>query len=105
MSSPSRVLSLTARARRDIRHILAYTERRWGPEQANIYEEELDAALELIRSSPEMSRPRPELFADCRSRTAGQHIAYFRIRTNQVVVHRILHHKQNPDGKVRRNQN
>jgi toxin ParE1/3/4 len=104
MSSHSRPLSFTPRARKDFTRIIQYTEQKWGVTQADTYDEELNSVLELIRQSPEMSRERPELFLSCRSRPAGQHIVYFRIGRDAIVIHRILHHKQDPLGKVRNPQ-
>lgn len=104
MSFPKRPLSLTGRALKDMAGIVAYTDRTWGETQADIYEDELNSVFELIQTSPEMSRERPELFAGCRSRPAEQHVIYFRIREDVISVHRVLHHKQDPTGKVRNPQ-
>lgn len=84
-------LILTTEAQRDLADILLYTLQRWGEDQQDRYAMALEQGLVLLAENPEIGRSRPELFRGCRSYRVREHILYYVLRDEAVVIIRVLH--------------
>lgn len=84
-------LLLSPEAQGDVADILLYTLQRWGEEQQDRYAAALDKGLLLIQENPEIGRGRPDLFPGCRSYRVREHIVYYALQGETVVVFRLLH--------------
>jgi toxin ParE1/3/4 len=84
-------LLLSPEAQSDLTDILIYTLQRWGEEQQDRYAAALDRGLLLLQENPEIGRSRPDLFPSCRSYRVREHIVYYALRDEAVVVFRVLH--------------
>ncbi len=94
-------LTIEERARLDIEDALFYTQQRWGKEQRRRYRTRITRATRSLLDYPERGNPHDELFPGCRSLLVEQHVIYYRIDGDEIIVGRVLHGSQNPIGKVR----
>jgi toxin ParE1/3/4 len=91
MSSQRSELLLTTDARNDLRKILSFTKRTWGLEQAALYRQLLFERLDLLLTNPQLGRERDDIAPGARSIPVQEHLAYYEIPPNRIVVLRILH--------------
>ena len=91
MSGRNRRLVISARAERDLQHIVQHSLEAWGEEQCDRYAAALDRALETIAANPAIGRQRDDLRPGMRSMVVEQHAIFYRVTTTAVVVVRVLH--------------
>jgi toxin ParE1/3/4 len=91
MSVPERRLVITAGARRDLRGILRFTERRWGSGQKATYKARLDEAMHGLLVHPFRGQPRDDLSSGLHGLTVSAHIVFYRVSERDVTIVRILH--------------
>jgi len=84
-------LRLTTLARKDLVHILSYTEKTWGIQQANQYEIILHKALDTIRTHPQIGRILVDLDDDTLCFNAGRHLIFYTTEETTIFILRILH--------------
>jgi toxin ParE1/3/4 len=96
----SRKLRLSPEARADVREIRRYTAKQWGLRQRDRYAARLHQALGSLLDYPERGRPREELYAGCRSLLVEQHVIYYYLTDDEVVVDRVLHSSQDATDKI-----
>jgi toxin ParE1/3/4 len=87
-------------ARLDIQDILLYTREHWGIEQRHRYRRQLSNAMHALIDHPERGRPRDEYFPGCRSIVMEQHVIFYRLTNEEIIIGRVLHHSQDASGKV-----
>jgi toxin ParE1/3/4 len=101
MSAHRRSIRLSSRADRDFRGILLYTLQTWGPTQRRTYRAILTNGLHQIAQHPYVGQPRDDIFPGCRTLQIEQHVLYYyQPEADTIEVLRILHSRQNPEGKV-----
>ena len=101
MSAPSPLVVLAPQAERDYAFILVYTRRTWGERQKASYRATIAQALRSLREHPQTGRPRDDLFPGCRSIQVEQHVIYYyQPDPTEIVVLRILHHRQDASAAV-----
>ena len=101
MSARKLAVRLSREADRDVLDILLYTRRAWGTKQQATYETVMIQALEMLSQHPEAGRPRDDLFPGCRSAQVEQHVIYYhQPNAAEIVVQRILHHRQDASAAV-----
>ena len=86
---------LAPQAVEDLREIARYTQKKWGAIQTERYGEELELALQHLSLAPEVGKRREAITPGLRSLRVAQHVAFYRIQKNQILVLRILHPRQN----------
>ena len=77
---------LTLKARADLIDIWDFGADRWGPEQADDYEDGLRALIGLIADNPNMARERPELQEGVRVYPYRSHIIAFRVHRDGIAI-------------------
>jgi toxin ParE1/3/4 len=95
----NRKLRLTDEAESDLADILTYTLTRWGESQMYAYSEMIFDTLHQLLDFPERGISRSALQHELRSCPIGEHIAFYRIADNEIVVRRILHSRQKATRK------
>jgi len=100
MSARRHRLTIKPDARADIDWILLYTRKRWGIDQRRRYRAQLTQALKILREHPELGPERNDLFPGCRNRLVDEHIVYYSVSDDEIVIIRVLHGAQNASGKV-----
>jgi toxin ParE1/3/4 len=93
-------LIITPDARADINGIRLYTQQRWGIDQRRRYGARLRQAMRSLLDHPELGPARDDLYPGCRGLLVEQHVVFYRIADDQIVVGRVLHTSQDPAGKV-----
>ena len=88
------LLALAAYA--DLEDIDRYTLDTWGSVQRDHYISTLFHQFEVIASSPDMGRLRPELKEGVRSLPVLEHVVFYEQFENNCYVLRILHHRRDP---------
>jgi plasmid stabilization system protein ParE len=82
-------IRVSARADREFRLILAYTEQTWGTGQRDEYREILEAAFRRIQQYPEIGRPAKTGREGTREWILPHHIIVYRRSGNIVTILRI----------------
>jgi toxin ParE1/3/4 len=103
MSAPRTQVGLSAKARADVRNILAHTRKIWGEAQGTAYRDKIEKTLRVLINHPEIGERRDDLITGCRVLRIGSHIAiYQQITVNEIVVLRILHERQDAHAELER---
>ena len=100
MSSPSRSLTLSPKARQDIIDILRYTGETWGQAQLLSYRGTLNDALTLLTQRPDVGHSSQDLPASHRLYVVGSHVIIYRPRATDVAIVRILHQRMQIKGNL-----
>ncbi|WP_341938831.1 type II toxin-antitoxin system RelE/ParE family toxin [Marinimicrobium sp. C2-29] len=94
MSSKNvKAVNVTPRAKTDLRDIWLYGTETWGEDQADKYFYTLFEAMEGLALEPGKGRARPELLPQCSSYICGNHIIYYRERSDAVEILGVLHQR------------
>ncbi|MEA2515991.1 MAG: toxin ParE1/3/4 [Thermomicrobiales bacterium] len=80
--------------------IRRYTARQWGARQRDVYCARLNQGMRALLDHPERGHPRDELYLGCRSILVEQHIVYYYLGEDEIVVDRVLHGSQDATDKV-----
>ena len=81
----------SAQAEQDLTDIWIYTAEEWNLAQADIYIEELVAGIERPSTHPELGYSREDIQAGYRSLNVSQHIAFYTVTEEEVLIVRVLH--------------
>jgi toxin ParE1/3/4 len=87
---------LTPAAQRDLSGIWDFTEQRWNAEQAEVYVNELRAAIERIAADPDRGHACDEIREGYRRYRIGSHLLFYTESEHSVDVVRILHQRIDP---------
>ena len=85
---------LSRRAKADLDDIWAYSERRWGVEQAADYARDLQATIEMIAEHPGMGQQDDSLRSGYRRCATGSHVVFYRVGAKVEII-RVLHQSMN----------
>jgi len=96
MSAPDRRLVVSEAARQDYEDILLFSVEQWGELQAAKYRNLLDRSLERLLEFPEMGRLIPEILAGGRRMKAGEHVVFYTVTADAIIIHRLLHKNRLP---------
>ncbi|MEW9616264.1 type II toxin-antitoxin system RelE/ParE family toxin [Shinella sp. S4-D37] len=89
-----RAFRFTDSAEKDVDAILAYTITTWGDAQAEAYIGGLYQVLALIAEKPAIGRLRPELAPGLRSFPYREHLVFYMLFEDAVLVIRVLAARQ-----------
>ena len=87
-------LSLSPLAKDDLRAIAEYTIQTWGNNQADIYLDKIDHALQTIQDNPNIGRVRTDISDRHRSLLIEKHLLVYIVQDAEIIVSRILHHSR-----------
>lgn len=83
---------LTNAAKKDLKSVAHFTEKKWGRDQRNIYLKQFDDVFHLLADNPAMGFECDYLRAGYRKFPQGGHIIYYTEGTSsKILVIRILH--------------
>ena len=82
---------LSRQARKDLAELWQYSNRQWGPEQADRYIAGLQEACRKLADNPSLGRPIPEVPKEICQYRYGSHVIVHQMDGEQVHVARILH--------------
>lgn len=87
---------LSPAAQRDLASIWQHTEDHWSTRQAEIYINEIRAAVERIAEIPERGRMCDEIRAGYHRYGIGRHVLFYVSTVQGVDIIRILHQRMDP---------
>ena len=86
------IFTLTEAAKRDLKNIARFTQKRWGVEQRNIYLKVLDNSFHQLVSNPATGRACGEIKVGYYKFPTGSHMIFYRKNGDQKIqIVRILH--------------
>ncbi|GAA6616476.1 type II toxin-antitoxin system RelE/ParE family toxin [Scytonema sp. NUACC26] len=88
---PSLNIKITPLARKDLKEILKYTQRRWGAEQKERYKVLLDTAIKRISEFPTIGKFLEGLPENCLAYYTGRHVIVYLVRETHLEIIRILY--------------
>lgn len=82
---------LSEAAQSDLVDIWGETFRKWGPDQADAYLDDIDRALNGLIDNPRMGSDCSDLLMGARRLVTGRHVAFYEIDERAIFVIRVLH--------------
>jgi len=93
---------LSSKAKSDLKKIAAFTEKRWGRTQRNIYLLQFDQSFQQLADNPAMGTTCDHIKMGYRQFPQGSHLIFYRIGTKNIVeIIRILHKNMFPKLQFR----
>jgi toxin ParE1/3/4 len=83
--------NLSPKAKRDLRNIGTYTERKWGQNQRIKYTDQLYDRIDDLVLNPDKGRKRPDLPGNPYSYHEGRHVIFYRQPPEAIEIIRVLH--------------
>lgn len=80
----------TKRAERDIQNIALFGMERFGATQAHLYQQGLEIKLKMLAANPKLGQSVDFIRADYRRSTYESHSIYYRIRSDDILIVRVL---------------
>ncbi len=94
--------SLTRQAKADLKSIAAYTQRKWGKEQRNIYALQFDDAFHRLPDTPAMGSKCGFIKPGYRKFPVNRHIIFYhRVNQSEIEVVRILHKRMDAKTQIK----
>jgi toxin ParE1/3/4 len=90
----------TESAEQDVAAILSYTMATWGEAQAQIYIGGLYDVLALLSDKPGVGRIRPDLAPGLRSFPYREHLVFYALFEDAIMVIRVLAARRNITGHL-----
>jgi len=84
----------------DLVEIWLYTYNEWGEQQADIYLDELDTAIQLLAEQPLICRERIELKPPIRIHHHGRHLIVYLAQADGIRLVRVLHENMDIDSHL-----
>ncbi len=84
-------ISITPKARADLRDISRYTDKKWGRQQRLDYIKQLRDRFFYLADRPQMEKKRDEIIGTPYSYHEGRHVIFYRISTEGIEILRVLH--------------
>ncbi|WP_028878735.1 type II toxin-antitoxin system RelE/ParE family toxin [Terasakiella pusilla] len=87
-------LKLSAKAKQDLAAMAVHTRKTWGETQLKTYRQQLKSALTQLTTMPHMGRPRDDIREGYRSLPIGEHLIFYKIANDAVLIIAIPHAKR-----------
>ena len=91
---------LSPEAKKDLLAIRAYTQNKWGNQQARKYIDALEKKCAELAQSPHIGRERPEIKSGYRSLAEGKHVIFYRVGDGGIDILRILHGRMDIEHRM-----
>lgn len=89
-------LVVSPAAKDDLSSIYQFGLQHWGVTQASNYLEIIKALFWRLTEQPKMGIDREDLSQSMRSFAVETHVVFYRLRSDQVEIVRVLHGRQDP---------
>ncbi len=94
------VVRKRALAERDLQKIWQYTNKQWGEQQADNYLDALARSLRLLSKQPMLGRERQDINPTIRSHYCEQHVIYYQVLSDGIMVVRVLHKRMDAGSNL-----
>jgi toxin ParE1/3/4 len=85
----------------DLIEIWQYTFENWGPEQADLYLDELDQGIARLVSDKNLGIDRSEVRAGYRALLINSHAVYYVITGADILIVRVLHGRMDSAARLK----
>jgi toxin ParE1/3/4 len=89
-----RRLTVASAADIDLTSISQYAAATWGEEQADRSVQRIVDALAHLVQFPELGRTREDIEPGLRGHPVGQHIVYYSVTDDELIVRRVVHRRR-----------
>lgn len=94
--------TLTEKARSDLKSIAAYTQRKWGKKQRNIYTLQFDETFHLLANTPKRGKECDFIKRGYRKSPVASHIVFYRNTSPSTIeIVRILHKRMDAEVQIK----
>ncbi|MCF6263288.1 MAG: type II toxin-antitoxin system RelE/ParE family toxin [Xanthomonadales bacterium] len=91
---------LTKKAKKDLRSIARFTEKRWGRDQRFLYIKQFDDAFHLLSKNPSLGKDCEYIKNGYRKFPQSSHIIFYcKDGKNKIIIIRILHKNMDVESK------
>ena len=98
------IFSLTEAAKRDLKDIARFTQKRWGLEQRNKYLKTLDDSFHQLASNPATGRACNEIKVGYYKFPTGSHMIFYRKKSElKIQIVRVLHESMDVELQFSKN--
>jgi len=91
-------LAFTDLALDDLASIEEYTRQHWGVQQADVYLDLIEQAISSILDNPKIGRERPDIVENCRYFPEQNHLIFYRLVMDEVLILAIPHSSMDIEG-------
>ncbi|MFT7087033.1 MAG: toxin ParE1/3/4 [Rickettsiales bacterium] len=91
----SNQISLSCKAKEDLREIAIYTYLNWSKNLSESYLRKIDQFIGLLLDYPRLRKKQSNLFLGCPTLRAEEHIIFYLIDEPKIEIVRILHKNSN----------
>ncbi len=84
----------------DIKDIWAYSLNTWGINQAEHYIEKLYTFVTMLTDAHQIGRTYTEINPDCKGLLCQQHIIFYKVIDDRIIILRVLHKAMNYSSHV-----
>jgi toxin ParE1/3/4 len=84
------------KALEDLIGIWRYTFEEWGEAQADKYLRQINAGITRLAANPDIGRSRKAIRPHYRSLNINQHVIYYTVTPDTVLIVRVLHGRMDP---------
>ena len=96
-----KAFGLTREAKRDLRKIAIYTEKRWGRDQRYLYVKQFDDVFHFLAKTPLLGKKCDFIKIGYRKFPQASHIIFYREGTKtKITVIRILHKSMDVESRL-----
>ncbi len=93
--------TLTHKARKDLKSIATYTQRRWGKNQRRIYAKQFDDVFHMLADNPDAGNSCDYIKDGYRKFPNSSHIIFYLILSDeQIEIVRILHKRMDARSRL-----
>lgn len=93
-------IEISAEAEQDIARIAIHTMETWGWRQTHRYLAQLEDGIELIAGNSAIGRSCESIRAGLRRFEVGQHVVFYMIQRDGILVVRVLHQNMLPTNYI-----
>ena len=95
-----KTFELTKEAKKDLRRIAIFTEKRWGRDQRFLYIKQFDDVFHLLAKTPSVGKQCEYIKEGYRKSPQSSHIIFYRKNTkSKITIIRILHKSMDVESK------
>ncbi|MFQ5639656.1 MAG: type II toxin-antitoxin system RelE/ParE family toxin [bacterium] len=84
-------VTITPKARADLKGISSYTDNQWGRQQRFSYIKQFQDRFSYLANKPQMGRKRDEIIGSPYSYHEGRHVIFYRTTAEGIEIMRVLH--------------
>lgn len=94
-------VKFTQEAEDNLNELFEYSTFFWGDQKTQKYINNIEYTIEELSEYPYLGRERKDIYPEIRSLIVGEHIIYYLVKRETVIIIGILHSKTDPGMSLR----